>query len=84
MLRAILIIIALAILVLIGMTATGWLTWFQSPNGQRTTLQPKVNDLEVGTTTANVQVPTVGVSTTTKQVDVPTVTVDTNQGGNTQ
>ena len=84
MLRAILIIIALAILVLIGMTATGWLTWFQTPNGQTTTLQPKVNDLEVGTTTANVQVPTVGVSTTTRQVDVPTVTVDTNQAGNAQ
>ena len=74
MLRALLIIIALAILILIGMTATGWLTWFQSPNGQSTTLQPKVNDLAVGTTTANVQVPTVG--TTTRQVDVPTVTVD--------
>jgi len=74
MLRAILIILALVILVLIGMTATGWLTWFQTPNGQTTTLQPKVNDLAVGTTTVNVQAPTVG--TTTKQVDVPTVTVD--------
>ena len=74
MLRAILIILALVILVLIGMTATGWLTWFESNDGQTTTLQPKVNDLDVGTTTANVQVPTVG--TTTRQVDVPTVTVD--------
>ena len=74
MLRAILIILALVILVLIGMTATGWLTWFQSPNGQTTTLNPKVNDLQVGTTTTNVQVPTVG--TTTKEVDVPTVKVE--------
>jgi hypothetical protein len=82
MLRAILIILALVILVLIGMTATGWLTWFQSPNGQTTTLNPKVNDLEVGTTTANVQVPTVG--TTTKEVDVPTVKVDTNGQANAQ
>ncbi|PSJ41763.1 hypothetical protein [Allosphingosinicella deserti] len=77
MLRAILIIVALIILVLIGMTATGWLTWFQTPNGQTTSLNPKVNDLEVGTTTANVQVPNVG--TTTKQVDVPVVTVDNQQ-----
>lgn len=77
MLRAILIIVALIILVLIGMTATGWLTWFQTPGGQTTTLQPKVNDLEVGTTTTNVAVPT--VTTTTKQVDVPTVTVDNQQ-----
>ena len=82
MLRAILIILALVILLLIGMTATGWLTWFQSPNGQTTTLQPKVNDLEVGTTTANVQVPTVG--TTTKQVDVPTVTIDNGAHANAQ
>jgi hypothetical protein len=82
MLRAILIILALVILVLIGMTATGWLTWFQSPNGQTTTLNPKVNDLEVGTTTANVQVPTVG--TTTKEVNVPTVKVDTNGQANAQ
>ena len=82
MLRAILIILALVIVVLIGMTATGWLTWFQSPDGQTTTLQPKVNDLAVGTTTANVQVPTVG--TTTKQVDVPTVTVDNGAATNAQ
>jgi hypothetical protein len=82
MLRAILIILALIILVLIGMTATGWLTWFQSPNGQTATLQPKVNDLAVGTTTANVQVPTVG--TTTRQVDVPTVTVDNTAQANAQ
>ena len=82
MLRAILIILALVIVVLIGMTATGWLTWFQSPDGQTTTLQPKVNDLAVGTTTANVQVPTVG--TTTKQVDVPTVTIDNGVAANAQ
>ena len=82
MLRAILIILALVILVLIGMTATGWLTWFQSSNGQTTTLQPKVNDLQVGTTTVNVQAPTVG--TTTKQVDVPTVTVDNGGQANAQ
>jgi hypothetical protein len=74
--RAILIIVALIILVLIGMTATGWLTWFEKPEGQQTTLKPRVNDLEVGTTTANVQMPT--VTTTTKQVDVPTVTVEKN------
>ena len=79
MLRALLLIVALVIVVAIALLGTGIVDLQQTQGAQAPKVQVKVNPLEVGTTTANVQVPTVG--TTTKQVEVPTVTVG---GGNQQ
>jgi cytochrome oxidase Cu insertion factor (SCO1/SenC/PrrC family) len=71
--RALLILVALAILVVIGLVYTGVISLSQTRQAQAPAFDLKVKQVEVGTTTANVQVPTVG--TRTKQVDVPVVRV---------
>ncbi len=78
MLRTLLLIVALLILVLIGLVATNVIDLRQTQNAKAPAFEVKVNDVDVGTKPANVQVPTVG--TTTKQVEVPTVTVGGGEG----
>ncbi len=73
MLRALLVIIALAIIVAIIGVATGWISLSQTQQAQAPAFDVQVKDIDVGTRTTNVQVPAVG--TQTKQVEVPTITV---------
>ena len=78
--RALLILIALAILVAIALVFTGVVSLNQTREAQAPAFDVKVKKVEVGTATRNVQVPTVG--TQTKQVDVPVVRVeDSNAAG---
>jgi hypothetical protein len=85
MLRALLLLIAVAILVVIGLV---WLNVIdvsqyreaKAPTvvaGQVPAYDVKVNPINVGTTTTNVSVPTVEMQT--KQVEVPAVTVGNSQ-----
>jgi cytochrome oxidase Cu insertion factor (SCO1/SenC/PrrC family) len=69
--RALLVLIALAILVAIGLVYTGVISLSQTRQAQTPAFDLKVKRVEVGTTTSNVTMPTVG--TTTKQVETPTV-----------
>jgi cytochrome oxidase Cu insertion factor (SCO1/SenC/PrrC family) len=78
--RALLLLLALVILVAIGLVYTGVISLNQTRDAQAPAFDLKVKKVDVGTTTANVQVPTVG--TKTKQVDVPTIRVeDSNASG---
>jgi cytochrome oxidase Cu insertion factor (SCO1/SenC/PrrC family) len=78
--RALLLLVALVILVAIGLVYTGVISLNQTRQAQAPAYDLKVKTVEVGTTTANVQVPTVG--TKTKQVDVPTLRLgDGNAAG---
>jgi len=78
--RALLLLVALVILVGIALVYTGVISLNQTRQAQAPAFDVKVKQVEVGTTTANVQVPTVG--TKTKQVDVPTIRVgDGNAAG---
>ena len=69
MLRAILLIVALVILLAIGAVWLGLLDLNQTQNAQAPKFEVKVNPVEVGTTTKNVQ------------IEVPSVSVG---GGNEQ
>ncbi|HLL32199.1 MAG TPA: hypothetical protein VK403_14520 [Allosphingosinicella sp.] len=73
MLRAVLLIVALLILLVIGAVWLGLLDLNQTQNAQAPRFEVKVNPVTVGTTTANVQTPTVGMET--RQVEVPSVSV---------
>jgi len=79
--RALLVLAALVIIVLIGLTYAGVISLHQTREAQAPQYDLKVKPVEVGTTTTNVQVPTVG--TKTRQVEMPTLRVgnssDTNQ-----
>src|SRR3954447_26266831 len=78
MIRALLMLIALALLALIVLTYTGVISLTQTQSAQAPKYDLKVKRVEVGTTTTNVQVPAVEMKN--KQVDVPTVRVsDGNQ-----
>jgi hypothetical protein len=74
MLRALLLIIALLILIAIALTALGIIDLRQTQHAQAPEMELKVNDIDVGTTTANVALPTVEMKS--RQVEVPAVTVD--------
>lgn len=80
MLRAILLLIALAILVVIALAYTGIISLNQTQQGQAPKFQVDVQDIDVGTTTRNVQVPAVEMKT--KQIEVPSVTVGGAEDGN--
>jgi cytochrome oxidase Cu insertion factor (SCO1/SenC/PrrC family) len=71
--RALLFLVALVILIGIALVYTGTISLTQTRQAQAPAFDVSVKKVEVGTTTANVQVPTVG--TRTKQVDVPTIRV---------
>ena len=79
MLRTLLLLIALLIIIGIGLVALGVINLNRSSDGG-VTIQTR--DVEVGTTTANVQVPV--VKTETRQVRVPSVGVEGNQQANAQ
>ncbi|MFL6845604.1 MAG: hypothetical protein ACJ8ER_12070 [Allosphingosinicella sp.] len=74
MLRALLMIVALIIILLIGAVWLGLIDLSQTQNAQAPKFEVKMNPPEVGTTTANVQVPV--VKTETRQIEVPNVTVN--------
>ncbi len=69
MLRTLLLIIVLVILIAIGLVSLGVVNLKQNENGVSVTTK----DLEVGTTTTNVQVPVVRMEN--RQVEVPAVAV---------
>ena len=79
MLRTFLLLIALLILIGIALVATGMVNLRQDSNGS---VSIETQDLEVGTTKANVQVPVVKMET--RQVEVPSVGVENEQQGNAQ
>ena len=80
--RALLVLVALVIIALIVLTYTGVISLHQTQEAQAPKFDLKVKQVEVGTTQANVQVPTVG--TKTKQVDVPTIRVENGSETNQQ
>jgi hypothetical protein len=82
MLRAVLLIVALLILVAIGAVWFGLIDLSQTQEAQAPKFEVKVNPVQVGTTTANIQTPTVEMKT--KQVDVPTVSVGNGEPANQQ
>ena len=79
MLRGLLLIIALLILVAIALVATGIIDLRQTQHAQAPKVELKVNDIDVGTTTANVALPSVEMKS--RQVEVPAVTI---KDGNSQ
>ncbi|MEO7179139.1 MAG: hypothetical protein ABIW83_09865 [Allosphingosinicella sp.] len=82
MLRAVLMLVALVILLLIGAVWLGLIDLTQTQNAQAPKFEMKVNPVTVGTTTANVQAPTVEMKT--RQVEVPSVTVGGGEQANQQ
>jgi len=82
MLRALLLLVALVILLVIGAVWLGLLDLNQTQNAQAPKFEMKVNTPQVGTTTANVQVPV--VKTETRQVEVPSVSVGGSEQANRQ
>jgi hypothetical protein len=80
MLRALLILVAIGLLVLIVLTATGMISLTQTQQAQAPAFDVRVKQVQVGTTTKNVEVPTVGMKT--KQVEVPTLQVGNGSQGN--
>lgn len=82
MLRAVLMLVALLILLLIGAVWLGLVDLNQTQNAQAPKFEVKVNPVTVGTTTANVQTPTVEMKT--RQVEVPSVTVGGGEATNQQ
>ncbi|HEX8625799.1 MAG TPA: hypothetical protein VF782_12080 [Allosphingosinicella sp.] len=72
MLRAILLIVALIILLAIGAVWLGLLDLNQTQNAQAPKFEVKVNPVEVGTTTKNVQ------------IELPSVSVGGNEQANQQ
>jgi hypothetical protein len=80
MLRTLLLLIALVVLIGIALVGFGVINLNRSDNGAVTI---ETRDVEVGTTTANVQVPAVRMEN--RQVEVPAVRVeDLNQQTNAQ
>jgi len=83
--RAILGLLALAVLVVIGLVWTGVINPVQTREarapaisaGQTPAFDVEVNPIRVGTTTRNVQVPVVEMKT--KQVEVPAIRRGSNQ-----
>jgi hypothetical protein len=74
MLRTILLIVALLLVLAIGAVAVGWVDITPTPQTQSPGLNVKINDIDIGTSPTNVQMPTVG--TATRQVELPSVTID--------
>jgi cytochrome oxidase Cu insertion factor (SCO1/SenC/PrrC family) len=82
MLRAVLMLVALLVLLLIGAVWLGLVDLNQTQNAQAPKFEMKVNTPTVGTTTTNVQVPV--VKTETRQVEVPSVSVGGGETANQQ
>ena len=71
--RFILLIVALAILLVIGLVYTGVISLQQTQPAQAPKFDLKVKDVDVGTTTTNVNLPAIEMKT--KQVEVPSISV---------
>jgi len=69
MLRALLVLVALAILAAIALVATGVISLQQTQTAQAPAFDLKVKRVELGTTTTNVSVPAVEMKT--RQVETP-------------
>ncbi len=82
MIRTLLLFIALIILLAIAAFYFGLITPRQTQQGQLPKVELEVKDVGIGTTTANVSVPT--VTTQTKQVEFPTVTISDGNQANSQ
>ena len=82
MIRTLLLLIALLILLAIAAVYFGLITPRQTQQGQLPKVELEVKDVGIGTTTANVTVPT--VTTETKQVEFPTVTIGEGNQANSQ
>jgi hypothetical protein len=90
--RALLVLIGLAALVVAGLLATGMMTMQTSPGslphlslegGKAPGVKANVATISVGTENKSIDVPT--MTTTTKTITVPTVTMDKpTQPGNSQ
>jgi hypothetical protein len=74
MLRTILLIVAFVIILAIGAVAVGLVDVTQPQQAKAPGISIRVNDVDVGTAPANVQMPTVG--TATRQIELPQVTID--------
>jgi Tfp pilus assembly protein PilO len=82
MLRTILILVALIIVAVIGLAYAGILSLNQTQSGQAPKFEVEVKDVDIGTTTKNVQVPSVGMET--RQVEVPAISVGDDAEANAQ
>ena len=80
--RALLLLVALVILVVIGLVLTGVISLQQTREAQAPKFDVKVKEVQVGTTTTNVQVPAVEMKT--KQVEVPSISVTDGNQANAQ
>ena len=80
--RAILLLVALVILVGIGLVYAGVISLRQTQEAQAPKFDVKVKEVQVGTTTTNVQVPAVEMKT--KQVEVPKISVTDGNQANAQ
>ena len=78
MLRTLMLLIVLVILIAIALVATGVVNLRQDGNG----VSLETRDLEMGTTTTNVQVPVVRMEN--RQVEVPVVQVEQGNEANAQ
>lgn len=74
MLRTLLLLIALLVVIGIALVATGYINLRQGADGS---VSIQTQDVEVGTTTTNVQVPVVKMET--RQVETPSVSVTNGQ-----
>jgi preprotein translocase subunit SecF len=74
MLRTILLFIAFVVLIAVALVWTGVINLNRNANGS---VSIETRDVQVGTTTKNVQVPV--VKTETRQVEVPSVAVSNGQ-----
>ena len=77
MLRTLLLLIAFVILIVLALVYTGYINLNRNADGS---VSIETKDVQVGTTTANVQMPV--VKTETRQVEVPSVAVTNDQANN--
>jgi hypothetical protein len=75
MLRTLLLLIALLVVIGIALVASGYVNLSQSSDGS---VSIQTQDVNLGTTTTNVQVPVVRMET--RQVETPSVSVTNGQG----
>lgn len=75
MLRTLLLLIALLVVIGIALVMSGYVNLNQSSDG---TVSIQTKDVEMGTSTTNVQVPVVRMET--RQVETPSVSVTNGQG----
>jgi hypothetical protein len=80
--RALLLLLALVILIGIALVYTNVISLRQTQEAQAPKFDLKVKEVQVGTTTTNVQVPAVEMKT--KQVEVPNITLSDGNQANAQ